>query len=182
MTEKDLFDCIDGVLRPLGFVSDLGEEFPTPELDILRYDVRRVRLSWVPVVGRGLSVMAVVREPGDLRCEVPGCLALADRVGKALNNRFALVGRYGGLAIGLTTIVLARGPLQPADEGMLEAALPRVPRGRATHLGWFRIDLEREAMAVALRPGPAGVFPETALLSDALGARLGRFLPPVAWE
>ena len=59
MIEDELFARITPVLRPLGAVPDEGEEFREPPLDVLRYYHRPVRLHWVPVLGRGTSVVPI---------------------------------------------------------------------------------------------------------------------------
>ncbi len=66
MMEDDLFELTDSVLKPLGLAIEDGEEFREPALDVLRYYVRRVKLGILPIVGQGLSVVAVTRQPVDV--------------------------------------------------------------------------------------------------------------------
>ena len=88
MVESDLFEVIDPVLRELGTVPEGGEEFGRPPLDVLRYYRRVVRLHWMPVLGRGLSVVAVLRQPPDVGFSQAGYRTLLTRLAMAVNGRF----------------------------------------------------------------------------------------------
>ncbi len=66
MIEDDFWERINPVLKGLGATRDDGEEFREPPLDVLRYDVRPVRLHRVPLLGRALGVVATVRQPMDV--------------------------------------------------------------------------------------------------------------------
>src|SRR2546430_1526056 len=54
------------VPREIHSVLEAGEEFRKPPLEVLRYYRRKVRLSWVPILGRALGVVMVVRQPVDV--------------------------------------------------------------------------------------------------------------------
>jgi hypothetical protein len=180
MLEDDLLDCLDGVIRPLGGLPDAGEVFRDPPLDIVRYYVRGVRLHWLPLVGRGQSAVAVVRQPADLAFTREDCRRFHDRVIRAANGRFPPWGRRGGLALGLSVIAITPEPVRPEDEALLTQVLASPPRGRAVPLGLFRLNLGQEALAFALAEGPGGLFPEPQAIADALCERFRRFLPPLA--
>ena len=177
MLEDDLFAILDRILGPLGSAAAEGEEFRDPPLDVRRYFARPVRLGRLPVLGRALSVVAVVRQPVDLALAGDGYRSLVRRVALAAGAYFPPVWRGHGLALGLTTLVLTPEPIGPDDDAALQRALVRPPRTRAVPFGLFRINLGQEAMALALARGPAGLFPEPEALSDALTARLRRFVP-----
>ncbi|MGZ3472203.1 MAG: hypothetical protein ACXVA6_19720, partial [Isosphaeraceae bacterium] len=62
MLEERLFELIDPVLRLAGAMLEPGEECREPPRDVLRYDRRAVSWSGIPIVGRAVSVVAVVRQ------------------------------------------------------------------------------------------------------------------------
>jgi len=66
MTEEELLETVEGVLKPLGSAADAGEEFRDPPLDVLRYYIRPVKMHWLPVLGRAIRVVAVARQPMDI--------------------------------------------------------------------------------------------------------------------
>lgn len=175
--EDNFFDLIDPILRGLGAVRDDGEEFRDPPLDVLRYDVRPVRLHRVPFLGRALSVVATVRQPIDVSLATGGYPTLLRRLAMAVNGRYPPWSR--GLAVGLTTIVLTPEPIGPSDDAALQAALTALPRWRSVPLGLIRVNLGQEALSFALTSGPPGLFPEPTALADALTSHLRRFVNPL---
>lgn len=182
MTEDAFFTLIDPVLREAGAIPEEGEEFPEPRLDVLRYYRRGVRLHWAPFLGRALSVVAVVRQPVDLGFTAADYRRLMTRMAMAVNGRFPPWGRGrqpGGLALGMTALVLTPEPIGPDDDALLREILSGrpLPRQRAVPLGLLRVNLGQEALASALASGPADAFPEPASLADALAPHLRRFLP-----
>lgn len=182
MTEAELFERIDPVLRPLGLAMEEGEEFRAPPLDVLRYYHRQVRLHWVPVLGRASSVVAVVRQPVDVDLS-GGYGRFLGRLALAVNGRYPPWRRGRGLAIGLTAVALTPEPIGPDDDATLQKVLGERtrPRTRAVPLGVIRLNLGQEAMSFALASGPAGLFPEPEALADALTPHFRRFvslLPP----
>lgn len=176
MRLDELTDLLDATLKPLGSTPEPGEEYEVPELDVLRYDRRAVRLHWMPVIGRGQSIVATVRNPRDLGATAEGYRGLLDRAGRAAHGRFPP--RWGGAVLGMTVLALTPERLRPEDEGELAKALARAPRGRAVPLGLFRLNLDEETVAFALTEGP-GVFQEPPKLADALCERFRRFVPLV---
>ncbi|HWE40163.1 MAG TPA: hypothetical protein VG406_26665 [Isosphaeraceae bacterium] len=174
VTEDDLFEIADPVLRGLGSSPEVGEEFRSPELDVLHYFRRRVRLHPVPVLGRASSVVAVVRQPGDVHLEGAGYGPLLKRLAMAINGRFPPWS--SGLTVGLSALVLTTEPIGPEDDAGLLRALESARLGRVVPLGLFRLDLDREALAFALRRTPDDLFPEPEALADALAERFRRFV------
>jgi hypothetical protein len=179
MLQDDLIDCLDAVIRPLGGLPDAGEAFRDPPLEVVRYYVRRVRLHWLPWVGRGLSVVAVARQPIDLPFTAAGCRQVLDRLARAVNGRYPPWKPRHGLALGLCAIILTPEPIRPEDDAVLSRAIASPPRARAVPLGLFRVNLGQEALAFALAEGPDGLFREPQALADALCERFRRFVPPV---
>lgn len=177
MVESDLFEIIDPVLRELGMVPEGGEEFAKPPLDVLRYYRRSARLHWMPIVGRALSVVAVVRQPVDIGFSTPGYRTLLTRLAMAANGRFPPWRSPRALAVGLTPLILTPEPIRPEDDAALGAVLGSLPRQRAVALGLFRVNLGQEAIALALSANPDGLFPEPERLADALTTRFRRFVP-----
>jgi hypothetical protein len=131
----------------------------------------------MPLIGRALSLVAVLQQPSDLGSTEASHRALLDRLGRAVNGRFPPLRRGHGLSLGLTALVITPEPIRPEDDGILAAALARPPRGRAVPLGLFRLNLGQEAMAFALAEGPDGLFREPHVLADALTESFGRFVP-----
>jgi hypothetical protein len=189
MIEDQLFEIIDPVLKAAGAMTEAGEEFRTPPLDVLRYYWRPVRLHRVPLLGRASSVVAVVRQPVDVGFRPDDYRTFLTRLAMAVNGRFP-PGTWslrrgfkttGGLVIGLTVLVLTPEPIGPEDDAALAECLggfsaPR-SRTRAVPLGLLRVNLGQEALAFALAPGPAGLFKEPEALADVLSLQLRRFVP-----
>jgi hypothetical protein len=197
MLEDRFFETIDPVLRTTGAVVEAGEEYRTPPLEVLRYYYRPVRLYWVPLLGMASSVVAVVRQPVDIGFRPDAYHTFLTRLARAVNGRFPpwtwrlprpwLFGRdrsaAGGLVIGLTALVLTPEPIGPDDDRTLGEVLAglsaRRTRTRAVPLGLLRVNLDQEALAFALAPGPAGLFNEPEALADALSVHFRRFVPLV---
>jgi hypothetical protein len=182
MTEDDLFSLIDPLLREAGAVPEEGEEFRVPPLDVLRYHRRGVRLSWVPWFGRGLSVVAVARQPVDVGLSAGDYRKFLTRLAMAVNGRFPPwgSGRHPkGLVLGMTALVLTPEPIGPGDDAVLREVVSGrpLPRQRAVPLGVIRVNLGQEALSFALASGPGDAFPEPAALADALTPHLRRFVP-----
>ena len=120
MTEDRFFELIDPALKEMGARLEPGEEFRSPPLDLLRYYERTVKLGWVPIAGRALSVVAVVRQPVDLELSAVGYERLQERIARAVNGRFP---PWKGLSIGLTSLVTTPEPIRPEDDTILAKAL-----------------------------------------------------------
>ncbi|MDR3632370.1 MAG: hypothetical protein P4L84_00960 [Isosphaeraceae bacterium] len=177
MVESDLFEIVDPVLRALGTVPEGGEEFGRPPLDVLRYYRRSVRLHWMPVLGRALSVVAVVRQPVDIGFSKEGYRGLLTRLAMAVNGRFPPWRSPRALAVGLTALILTPEPIRAEDDATLGTVLGSLPRQRAVPVGLFRMNLGQEAVSFALSANPDGLFSEPEQLADALTTRFRRFVP-----
>ena len=182
MIEERFFELIDPVVRALGASREDGEEFRAPLLDVHRYYRRPIRTSWVPLLGRGLSVVAVARQPLDVPSSEAGYRTLLGRLAMAANGRFPPSLR-AGLTLGLTAVVLTSEPITPDDESTLAKVIDgrALPRQRAVPLGLIRVSLGQEAVAFALATGPPGLFPEPVALADALTPHFRRFVPMLKW-
>jgi hypothetical protein len=173
--EERLYELIDPLLRSAGASLEDGEDYREPALDILRYYRRRVRWNGLPFFGRGLSLVAVVRQPLDIELSSSGYEQLLTRVARAASGRFP---PWLGLVIGLTALVLTAEPVGPGDEAVLTQALgTSLRRFRVIPFGLLRINLGQEAVAWALRSSPDQLFPEPVRLADALGEHFRRFVP-----
>ena len=177
MIEDDLFELLDSVLKPLGSAVEDGDESRVPPLEILRYYVRPVRVSAVPIVGRGLSVVAVARQPIDVAKGQGGYRSLVERLSMAVNSRFPPIRQGRGLILGLSAVIATPEPIEAGDDAILAKVLGPVPRSRAVPMGLFVANLGQEALALSLHRGPVGVFPEGDALADAMSGRLRRFVP-----
>jgi hypothetical protein len=175
MIEDRFIELIEPIAREAGLVAEVGEAFREPSLDVLRYDRRAVRLSWVPILGRALSVMMVVRQPVDIDGSRSGYERLLTRLAMAANGRFP---PWRGLVLGLTALVLTPEPINPGDDAMLRQVLEiKLRRMRVVPLGLIRINLGQEAIALAINSSPEGLFPETGRLADALCEHFRRYVP-----
>lgn len=173
MIEDDLFELIVPVLGRIGARLEVGEEFRSPPLDVLRYHVRRVRLSRIPLLGRALSVTAVVRQPMDVGLAAGGYSEFVKRLSMAINARFPPWPH--GPTVGLTVVALTPEPIAPEEESLLQKALV-ARRSRVVPLGLIRLNLGQEGMSMALTDPPGDLFPEGKALADALTPRFRRFV------
>lgn len=175
MIDDQLFDRIEPVLSSLGARPDDGEQFRDPELDVLRYYHRPVKLGMLPILGRGLSVVAVVRQPVDVTLNEASYTTLLTRVAMAAGGRYP---PWRAFVIGLTCLVLTPEPIGPGDDAILGRVLSASLRKyRGVPFGLFRANLGQEALAFALRPSPDRLFPESERLADSLSEQLRRFVP-----
>jgi len=175
VTEADLFEQLDAILEPIGSKAEDGISYAMPPLDVLRYDRRPATIHWLPVIGRGLGVVATIRQPKDL-----GYPILVKRAARAAEFRFPPWPRGGpGFTIGLSLLVVSPEPITPEDTDRLPKAIPTERRARAVTLGLFRLNLEQEAMAFALAPAPEEVFPEPFRLAEGLSESFRQFVPTV---
>lgn len=178
MLDTEFLTLMEITLGPLGARAEEGEEYRGPPLEVLGYFVRRVSLSRIPLVGRALSVVAVVRQPIDLGRANDDLRELIRRVEMVVSGRFPPV---RGLVIGLTIVVRTPDPIQPDDDERLSRALQTPPpRSRCAPLGLFRLNLGQEALALAIAKGPDQLFPEPEALADAFTARFQRYLPGIS--
>jgi hypothetical protein len=183
MTHEEFFTRIAAPLGAIGCRTEDGEDYHEPPLDVVRYEVRPVRIHWLPVLGRALSVVAFVRQPVDLSSSAADSRLLLDRVRRAVHGRFPPWPKGGpGLVIGLTTVVLTPEPIGPADEGVLAGTISSDRRSRVIPMGLIRINLGQEAMAIAPSPDMRDLFPEPVSIADELSRALGRFVPPLELE
>ena len=175
MTEDAFIELIEPILREAGSVLEAGEEFREPPLDVLRYYPRIVRMNWMPVIGRGLGVVVLARQPVDIDGSRAGYGRLLNRLAMAANGRFS---PRHGLVIGLTAVVLTPEPIGTGDDAMLREVLDvKLRRMRVVPFGLFRLNLGQEAMAMALNASPDDLFREPGLLADALCEHFKRFVP-----
>jgi hypothetical protein len=170
-----LFQLIDLSLQAIGSTEEVGEEYRKPLLDVLRYYRRGVRWSGIPVLGKGQSVVAVVRQPIDVGLSVSSYTELLIRLAGAVSSRFP---PWKGLVVGLTVVVLTPEPIGPGDDAVLSQVLA-VPlrRFRVVPFGVFRVNLGQEAVSFALKASPDQLFREPERLADALSEHLRRFVP-----
>ncbi len=179
MIEPEFLDRIGTLLEPIGATPDEGESFRDPILDVLRYDRRPIRLHWFPVLGRALSVVAVVRNPLDITFTLAGYRELLNRTARAVHSRFPPWPRGGpGFAITLTTVVLTPEPITPEDEAKLQQAFPEHRRSRVVPIAIIRANLGQEAMAIAFNAIDQEMIPEPFTLVDGFSDVLRQFVPP----
>jgi len=177
VTEESLFGLMDQALSPQGATPEPGEEHVRPALDVRRYYRRSVRWNGIPILGRALSVVTVVRQPMELTFSDPGYKELLVRASMAASGHFPF---WSGAVIGLTVVVLTSEPIGPGDDTVLDRALGHpLRRYRAVPFGLIRINLGQEAFAFALRASPERLFSEAHTLADRLSEELRRFVPPL---
>ncbi len=175
MVEDRFIELIEPVLRELGSVREAGESFREPPLDVLGYYPRRVRLGRLPVIGRALGVVMVVRQPVDIEGTRAGYHRLLTRMAMAANGRFP---PWRGLVLGLTAILLTPEPIGPGDDALLRQVLDvKLRRMRVVPFGLLRINLGQEAIALAINSSPNQLFPEPTRLADVLCEHFRRYVP-----
>jgi hypothetical protein len=178
MLEDRFIELVEPVLREIGSVREAGEEFREPPLDVLGYYPRRVRLRWVPVLGKALGVVMIARQPADVEGTTSGYQRLLTRMAMAANGRFPPL---KGLVLGVTAVVLTPEPIAPADDAMLRQVLDtKLRRMRVVPFGLIRVNLGQEALALAINSSPDGLFPEPVRLADLLCEHLRRYVPPIS--
>jgi hypothetical protein len=175
MLEDRFIELIEPALRELGSVREAGEAFREPPLDVLGYYPRRVRLSRVPLFGRALGLVMVVRQPVDIEGSQGGYQRLMTRLAMAANGRFP---PWQGLVVGLTAVVLTPEPIAPGDDAMLRQVLDtKLRRMRVVPFGLLRVNLGQEALALAINASPDDLFAEPPHLADVLCEHLRRYVP-----
>jgi hypothetical protein len=179
MQLEELKTIVRTILEPLGGRTEGAIAYERPELVVEWSQARAVRLSRIPWLGCAQSLVLLVRDPADLPFGEPGLRSLWGRLSDVAAARLPM---RAGPTIALTAVVLAADPLRPEDTAVLERTLRPVPRQRVVPLGIFRVDLERQAFAYALRRGPQGLFLEPELLAEALSRSLRQFVRPIAGE
>lgn len=177
MIEDEFFELMDSILHPLGAATEPGDESREPPLEVLGYYARPMRVSSLPIVGRGLSVVAVCRQPIDVGIASGGYRRLMERVAMVVNTRFPPIRKGVGLTLGLTVVVTTPEPIGPDEDAILARALEPVARTRVVPFGVFRVNLGQEAVSFALKKGPENLFPEPDALADTFSGRFRRFLP-----
>ncbi len=103
-----------------------------------------------------------------------GYRALLARVARAASSRFSPL---QGLSIGLSTIILTDDPIAPDDDRDLQSALEHLPKFRSVLLGAFRVNLDQQALSLALVRGPDGLFSEPEVLAETLTPQFRRYVP-----
>lgn len=177
MLETDLLEQFRDWLATHGWQHDDGEEFSQPPLDILALGVKRIRLSRLPLFGRGLAVIAISRHPIDLPSDPTGLKQWADRLARAVNGRFPpwKIRRPG--AILLIAVQLTPEPITGSDEDRLKTVLGHWTGTRAVPAAAIRLNLGQNAMASILAEGLPRDLPELASLVDDWATRFQRFVP-----
>lgn len=180
MTDSEFFDLLDSTLS--GSEAIEGEEFTSPQLLVYRYHRRAVRIGWLPVVGKVLSVVATVQRPRDLPRTAEGFAGLLRRVAMAANGKFPPRPLRHGLTIGLTTVILERESLQPGDDAMLAGIRANVAPMRCVPLGMILVNDEQEAMSFSLRGVSDPALDDPGRIVDGLDKRFRRFVPMFTGE
>lgn len=176
MTEAEILTRLETVLTPLGCQRAPGYEYTEPVLSELAVFSRGVRLSRVPILGRGLSVVSLIALPDEAALTAEALAEWYRRSGRAVCHRFP---PYRGASVGLTTVLVGTTPVRPDDDRRLADVLQAASEARVVALGLFLLDLDSAQMAGALRRGPDGLYPEPEAVHDALVEDFGRFLPLV---
>lgn len=173
-----LIDLVARSLAAGGSRVEDGEVYREPELEVVAYWHRRVRLSRLPIVGAASSVVALARQPADLA--LPASAAgLVGRLSTAAHTRFPPWPRGAGLSLGLTSVILTERLIGPDDEAGLDRALGALGPGRSrvVSLGVLVLNLAQGAMAQSIAVSLPDLFPEPTALPEALSNRFGRFVP-----
>jgi hypothetical protein len=170
----DFLRLVDEAVAPRSMRPHEGQAYQKPRLDVIRHYSLRVRTGGLPILGRALSLVVIVEQPNDLILDVKGCTSLLERVGIVMSARHSPI---EGLSLAVTTIVVTDSPVEPDDDPILARGLVDQPRLRMIPMAIFKVNLAARTMAQAVRTGPAGLFPEPEMVSEALTRSLRRFVP-----
>ncbi|WP_165224140.1 hypothetical protein [Aquisphaera insulae] len=176
MTDENLLELLDPVLRSGGARAEPGEDYRRPPIEILRYYRRELRWNRVPILGRALSVALVSRPMQEDDTGGSSYLRLLERSAMVVGMRYS---PWQAATIGLTVVGLTTAPIGPETEANLDRALgSSLRRYRVVPLGLIVVNLAQETLAFALRAGPDRLFSEPVAIADALGDRLRRLVDP----
>jgi hypothetical protein len=154
-----------------------GETFSQPPLEVLTYAAKPIRLSRLPLFGRGLAVLAVTRHPVDLKSDTQGLKSWAQRLAKAVNGQYPPWKKLRPGAVLLIAVQLTPEPIRGEDEEKYKPVLGLWTGTRVVPAGILRINLGQQAMASVLAEGLPRDLPEVGNLVDNWGMKFSRFLP-----
>ena len=177
MLEEDLLENWQNWLGEQGWTYEEGEEYREPALDILGLGMKKIRLSRIPLFGRGLAVVAICRHPFDLRSDSEGLKQWIERLARAVNGRFPPWKMKRPGAILLIAVQLTPEPIQDVDEERLKSVLGQWTGTRVVPASVVRINLGQGAMASILAEGLPRDLPEIGQLLDNWAGRFQRFVP-----
>jgi hypothetical protein len=177
MTEEDFLEDWNVWLKANDWSPDPGETYAEPPLEVLAYASRPIRLSRLPVFGRGLAVIAVSRHPIDLMSDSSGLRMWVERVGKAVNGLHPPWKSRRPGAILLTAIQLTPEPIRSEDEERFKPVLGHWTGTRVVPAAIVRINLGQHAMASMMAEGLPRDMPELGELIDSWASVFHRFVP-----
>ncbi|MBI1322723.1 hypothetical protein GC170_06010 [bacterium] len=177
MTEDDFLSTWSTWQKAHSWSPDPGEVYAEPPLEILGYATKPVRLSRVPVFGRGLAVVAITRHPVDLMSDAVGLQAWVERIGKAVNGLHPPWKSRRPGAVLLTAVQLTPEPIRGEDEERFKAALGHWTGTRVVPAAIVRINLGQHAMASMMAEGLPRDMPELGELIDIWAGDFHRFVP-----
>lgn len=154
-----------------------GEEFTSPALDVLAYGAKQIRLSRLPLFGRGLAVIALTRQPVDLKSDANGLKEWTERLARAVNGLFPPWKSLRPGAVLLIAVQLTPEPIRGEDEERFKPVLGHWTGSRVVPAGILRINLGQGAMASVLAEGLPRDLPELGQLVDTWASQFQRFLP-----
>lgn len=179
MTEDELIDLLDKALDDPARKLGAGVVRDRTPMEIVRFYTRSVKFSRVPIIGKSLSIVAVVRCPDDLANSKARERALLQRAAELTSARYP---PRRALSIALTAVAICAQPITPECQARAAAALFDLPRQRCVPLGLFLVHLPTEGLAIGLRRGPDGLYNEPERVADALSAQFRQFLPLIQGE
>ena len=154
-----------------------GETFSQPPLDVLAYAAKPIRLSRLPLFGRGLAVVAITRHPVDLMSDTVGLKIWVQRLAKAVNGQYPPWKKLRPGAILLIAVQLTPEPIRGEDEDKFKPVLGFWTGSRVVPAGVSRMNLGQGAMASVLAEGLPRDLPEVGQLIDSWGLEFSRFVP-----
>lgn len=160
-----------------GWGPEPGESYAEPQLEVLGYASKPVRLSRLPIFGRGLAVVAVTRHPADLMSDATGLRVWVERLGRAINGLHPPWKSRRPGAVLLTAVQITPEPIRAEDEDRYKAALGHWTGTRVVPAGIVRINLGQRAMASLLAEGLPRDMPELGELIDQWAGDFRRYVP-----
>jgi hypothetical protein len=177
MLQDDLINDWNSWLKSSQWQAHEGEEFRDPPLDVLAYGVKAIRLSYVPVFGRGLAVVAMSRHPIDLKSDTAGLKLWIERLAKAVNGLVPPWKSFRPGAVLLIAVQLTPEPINGSDEDQIKPVLGHWTGTRVVPAGIVRINLGQNAMSSVLAEGLPRDLPEIGQLVDQWSSHFQRFVP-----
>lgn len=177
MIENDFLEQWQQWLKDHQWFMEDGEEFSQPPLEVLAFGVKPIRLSRLPLFGRGYAVVALTRHPIDLKSDEIGLKSWVERLSKAINGRILPWKTWRPGAVLMIAVQLTPEPIKGEEEERFKKVLGHWTGTRVVPAGIVRVNLGQMAMSSLMADGLTRDLPELAKLIDTWSNQFQRFVP-----